>query len=552
LVELLAVITIIAILLSLVLAASIDADKQARTQATQALLPKLDTALSDRFDALMQATPNPNISHAYMGAVYSSLAASQQNPQGMIPPGPALALTLLRAQVFATFDYIKSEMPDTFFIDPGFYGNTGSYNGPYPFNFAAVPFSGTNTVVANVGPPAVAALAPVILPLGNSMDNIPANGSYGAQGLQSNNTTNWAGTGIYGASYVAASGLYKNLGYLPQGYDGTDNNGDGRIDEWAEGIGTDPQIPSPNNPAVTTSVSALVLSRLLNHKHITARSEMLYALLVEGAGPWGAAFSKDEFSDKEVQDTDGDGLPEFVDGWGQPLQFFRWPILYHSNYQRGQNIAAVAGQAWTLNFPYQSILDQRELDPLDLNQQLTAPGWWSVSGVGGLSANNLYPTFTLAGPPLPANSNASLAVQTFGAFFHRLTEPMPIPQPSQFLWDRGNTYRRAFYTKFLVLSAGPSQLPGVFLYSDAAIQSFGANASLALIANENNAMQFGLDVADFTGTATIQNAQIPVNPNNPSSVDPTTPTSFDIQLNGQDDITTHNLQSAGGLGGPGS
>ncbi len=26
-----------------------------------------------------------------------------------------------------------------------------------------------------------------------------------------------AGTGIYGASYAAAAGIYKNLGYLPHG-----------------------------------------------------------------------------------------------------------------------------------------------------------------------------------------------------------------------------------------------------------------------------------------------------------------------------------------------
>ena len=63
---------------------------------------------------------------------------------------------------------------------------------------------------------------------------------------------------------------------------------------------------------------------------------MLYALLVEGHGPLGSVFSRDDFTDKEVQDTDSDGLPEFVDAWGQPLQFYRWPLLYHSDIQRGQ------------------------------------------------------------------------------------------------------------------------------------------------------------------------------------------------------------------------
>ena len=56
------------------------------------------------------------------------------------------------------------------------------------------------------------------------------------------------------------------------------------------------------------------------------------------SGPWGSVFNRDDFTDREVQDTDGDGLPEFVDAWGQPLQFFRWPVLYHSDLQRGQMI----------------------------------------------------------------------------------------------------------------------------------------------------------------------------------------------------------------------
>ena len=67
---------------------------------------------------------------------------------------------------------------------------------------------------------------------------------------------------------------------------------------------------------------------------------MLYAILVEGAGPLGSVFNRDDFTDKEVHDTDGDGLPEFVDAWGQPLQFFRWPLLYHSDIQRGQEFVS--------------------------------------------------------------------------------------------------------------------------------------------------------------------------------------------------------------------
>ena len=57
------------------------------------------------------------------------------------------------------------------------------------------------------------------------------------------------GTGIFGASYFAAAGIYKNLGYLPAGYDGIDNDGNGLIDEWAEGVNSPLRVTtSPPTP----------------------------------------------------------------------------------------------------------------------------------------------------------------------------------------------------------------------------------------------------------------------------------------------------------------
>ncbi|TXT36992.1 MAG: hypothetical protein FD138_803, partial [Planctomycetota bacterium] len=41
---------------------------------------------------------------------------------------------------------------------------------------------------------------------------------------------------------------------------------------------------------------------------------------VFGAPPVGES----EFATSEIRDTDGDGLLEFVDGWGRPLRFYRW------------------------------------------------------------------------------------------------------------------------------------------------------------------------------------------------------------------------------------
>ena len=166
---------------------------------------------------------------------------------------------------------------------------------------------------------------------------------------------------MFGASFSAAGGIYKNLGYATTGYDGVDNNGNGLIDELAE--------------SGTTQLA--VQTQLSSHTHKTARSEMLYAILVEGLGPLGSSFSREDFTAKEVQDTDGDGLPEFVDAWGEPLQFYRWPIYYGGTLQNGVILGTSDSQRGYLTYGGPS--DTRELDPLDTNQLLVSPGWWSAS-----------------------------------------------------------------------------------------------------------------------------------------------------------------------------
>ena len=520
------VITIIGIILALVLVAGMDAANRANERATQSLITKLEQGVNDRLEALLQYRPQANFSHGYLAGIYSSLAVDgTKNPLGMLPPqfifpdgnllnkqiNPAI-IASDRAQVIAWNDFIKSEMPDVFYVQ-----NTTPGTHDYPLNFAGVSFLGS-----------------FVLPLGSAVtatygDNLTTNPSLGP-----------AGSGIYGASYAAAAGIYKGLGYVPAGYDGVDNDGDGFIDNWGEGVTTANQVQVSRN--------------LLNHTHVTARAEMLYALLVEGSGPLGSVFSRDDFTGREVQDTDGDGMPEFVDAWNQPIQFFRWPVYYHSDLQRGQNIvpAGTAVQTWNLIAPYTTMLEQREQDPLDPNQQLMAPAWWATTGNGGIATNNSFPTalvpFATAKP-----TNASFGVQAFEALFHPLTEPL-VSTGGATDWDRGATYpsRRAFYSKFLILSGGPDQAPGVFLYADADLQTLGAGAASYLIANENNAMPFALDLfangtAGFTTSATIGTTSFTYGPSN----DPTRPSSYDLLQSGADDISNHNLQTGGAIGGSG-
>jgi len=61
------------------------------------------------------------------------------------------------------------------------------------------------------------------------------------------------------------------------------------------------------------------------NQSVTESAELLYFLLTASSSYGASSVDADRFTEKEIQDTDQDGLPEFVDAWGQPLRFYRWP-----------------------------------------------------------------------------------------------------------------------------------------------------------------------------------------------------------------------------------
>ena len=448
LIELSVVILIIGILMAFVLAASAAGLESARVKATQALLSKLNAGLEERLDAVLQTQVTPNGAHLWLARVTTPSFPGGSSPLPWGIQGEQ------RAQVIARMDQIRAEFPDVFFLSNS--NDPANLNGKFPISFAGIPFN-----PAGSQPLGGTAAEYYILPLGNSVlplylpdpSYVPGNNfqNPGPGGYDPVLPTNPLGTGYNGASYTAAASLYKLVGYTPRGCNGVDDDGINGVDDLNEGTSD----PSGN---FDSEAQAKVNHFLQNHRHKTARAEMLYALLVEGLGPLGNVFEASDFRNTEVKDTDNDGVPEFVDGWGEPIQFFRWPFWHRTNQElntapltTGFQVGYQKGDAI-----YGGPNEVRQQNSLDPNGQLVAVSWW------GDNAGN---------SPMTPSHQMQIVQNYFGPLVDPLANSVNgvLPTP---LWDRSaSTARRAYMTKFLLVSSGPDQLPGIPLLTDAQIGS---------------------------------------------------------------------------------
>ncbi len=473
LIELLVVMTVIGLILSFILVAGYQGLRSAEVKATVGLLAKLDAALADRTDALLALSPQVTEGHRLLAAI-------------PIPPasGAYYIPGEQRAQVIALVDMLRAEMPDVFFYD--------SSNTNYPINFAGMPYDPTGT-------------SPFALPAGVYTPPFDPNSPTGYSGIASPVVT-----GMYGATFAARAGIAKGLGTDPltnssvtdpRGYNGVDDSSppNGLVDEfseWTQGNAT---------------VANVITANMGRHTHKTARAEALYAMLVEGSGPLGSYFSADDFTSREVKDTDGDGLLEFIDAWGEPLQFFRWPIYFGTEPGTTGVVPTFGSDIQKGYYPYNdpagTLPENREQNPLDPNQQLVAPNWFS----------GLPPGTT----PTPVQAPGANATQ-FQNLFFSLVDPL---SASPGLWDRGGLYkRRAYNYKPLILSGGPDKVPGVGRFPT-------VTGAQALIQIENQAAR-----ADTTRTGTFSET-----PNRSSAA------TVQILSDGQDDLTNHGSATTGAV-----
>jgi prepilin-type N-terminal cleavage/methylation domain-containing protein len=435
LIELSIVILIIGIIVAFIAQASFLGTETARTRATQGLISKLEHGIAERLDSLMTQRIEVNGAHRYLASI---------NPPGYTPGALPLPWGLpseARAEAIARLDYIRMEMPDVFFIQN---------HAQYPVNFAALPYPSATGLADDDYLLPIGHMAFRYEPESYDTSTTPPTPIYTGTGdfpgpiLARPQWVNRA-KGVYGASFNARAALHKAIGYTARGTDGVDNDGNGMIDEYAEGI------MAPDGSTDPDAV-ARIQRFLANHTHETARAELLYALVVNGSGPLGAIFNEQDFKrDVEVRDTDGDGLLEFVDGWGKPLQFYRWPIYYHRAEDGVQRGAAQFYQ-----------FDTRPNFPADPSRALVAPAWWSdLSGNEPLSPKSA----------LVQRHFTSLIDPNIGGVDPDSNPPLlPLGPPNY--WDRsGASARRAFDCKFLILSAGPDQEYGTYVVPDGTIRA---------------------------------------------------------------------------------
>ena len=231
LVELMVVMTIIGIILAFLLVAAGDARRRAEQDATLALITKLEGGINDRLDALLQTRPDPN-----PGA---RLHWREHLLPRATPPLPWSVST--RAQVFAWYDYIKSELPDVFFV--------AEHNRvPYPLNFAANPYpwrrrsTRTQLWATTSCPCDAGTVVPAIR-------------------LRRRDTSRLVHGHLTAPPTSPPRAFTRTWVTCPPGYDGIDNDGNGLIDNWAEGVehppsfNADPQAVATGAGATSTPTS---------------------------------------------------------------------------------------------------------------------------------------------------------------------------------------------------------------------------------------------------------------------------------------------------------
>ncbi len=180
--------------------------------------------------------------------------------------------------------------------------------------------------------------------------------------------------------------------------------------------------PKPLVPALSRAYYARALRTLngnLNAWTPTNESaECLYLILTQMRS--GDSSAMEFFTENEIGDTDGDGMNEILDGWGQPIYWLRWApgFIPHKNPEAPE----LFGFGSTLQVPLVNQPEQEDMfDPMEIGisyaEEFAEP-IESPSGFGKIDrARALLPVIFSAGP------DERFGIRTGGVWFSVNSDP---------------------------------------------------------------------------------------------------------------------------------
>lgn len=206
---------------------------------------------------------------------------------------------------------------------------------------------------------------------------------------------------------------------------------------------------------------------LENHEAPTASAECLYMILARAARIGTSSLDPADLTSGEVTDTDDDGLPEFVDAWGNPLRFYRLPVFFQSDLQKGNAPYAVDdidGDATDEQ------VDGAEDDPHDPNRTLVMEPWWGTTKIDTLGNGQVFDDVNVFESAVSISASGALPPAFLLPAFHSLTDPQGGADAQSWNWDNANDTNfanygvaaRAYDAVALIASAGPDGLFGIY------------------------------------------------------------------------------------------
>ena len=186
---------------------------------------------------------------------------------------------------------------------------------------------------------------------------------------------------------------------------------------------------APTSPAMSSIMSSI--------SDENSSAECLYLIVTTGMEV--DASGKKIFDERHVGDEDEDGMPEFVDGWGEPIRWIRWPAGFVSDLQpRVPDTQNVVPNALLTRNPdaNHDAFDPRQIDDAwdEQSQMSIGKAGWIPDAPDGWP--DLHPSITAL--PDPANE---------------------LPDPQNAPAERG-------YRLFpLIYSGGPDRVPGLYHFA---------------------------------------------------------------------------------------